>query len=130
MAITLGHRFTHNFMPSLLQRREKQLTGARSATVTQMVHSNHTYDCPKFSTFHPQRPAFRPPLHLPPLASSSPKFNESKPPLPKRPSPDHCILYNKNDGNCPYGDRCKKIHMCTFCKTRGHPVSRCPSKSN
>ncbi len=99
---------------------------------------NHTYDCPKFAippTPAPSRPSllqqptFRPSLPLPPFPAGSQRFTDARPPPPKRPSPDHCILYNKNNGNCPYGERCIKIHMCAFCKKRGHPVSQCTSKS-
>ena len=80
----------------------------------------HTYDCPKFSPApnfvpsqpsFPQQPTFRPSLPLPPLPSGTQRFTDPRPPPPKRPNPEHCILY-KNNGNCPYGDRCIKIHVC------------------
>jgi len=39
-----------------------------------------------------------------------------------------CPKYNKNDGDCPFGARCRYIHCCTRCKGN-HPVRRCPLAS-
>ena len=90
---------------------------------------NHTIDCPSFSptapsyNANPQPPAqqrpTRPPLRRPLLSS---------PPPPKRPQIDHCILYNKQDGGCPYGRDCKFSHCCSWCKKVGHPITKCPVK--
>ena len=101
--------------------------------------SSHTYDCPRFSAPHtfpthlptPRtnfRPYPAPPLPPPPAWQSPEKSGLPRPPPPKRPSPEHYILYNKYHGNCPYGDRCTKTHMCAHCRRPGHPVSRCFSK--
>ena len=95
----------------------------------------HKIDCPNFTLSTPtltlssqppppqscQGPT-RPPLRRPLLALPS------QPPPQKRPQFDHCILYNKQDGNCPYGRDCKYMHRCSNCKVAGHPISRCPDK--
>jgi hypothetical protein len=89
----------------------------------------HTIDCPNFTLathLDPQLPSVqsptRPPLRRPLLAPPS------QLPAPKRQQVDHCILYNKQDGNCPYGRDCKYTHCCALCKQAGHPISRCPDK--
>ena len=96
---------------------------------------SHTIDCPNFTLPTPtqylssQLPSpqsrqvpTRPPPHRPLLSSPS------QLPPPKRPQFDHCILYNKQDGNCPYGRDCKYAHCCSHCKNPGHPITRCPNK--
>ena len=96
---------------------------------------NHTYDCPRFTfvqpRFQPGSLPYSSPFHSPSPSSSSfiPRFSPAKPRLPpaKRSKPDHCILFNKNKGLCPYGDDCKFTHKCARCQG-GHPVSSCPNK--
>ena len=106
---------------------------------------NHAYDCPKFSPpsssntprfAHHQQSNFRPSFSVSPPAMYPPPWQprpyipaDPRPPPPKRPNPEYCILYNKHDGNCPYGARCIKAHLCAYCRKKGHPVSRCPSKT-
>ena len=36
-----------------------------------------------------------------------------------------CLKYNRNDGECPFGPRCRYLHCCSRCKG-SHPVKRCP----
>ena len=36
-----------------------------------------------------------------------------------------CLKFNKNDGDCPFGARCRYVHCCSRCKG-GHPIRRCP----
>ena len=94
---------------------------------------SHTLDCPNFTLTSPtlklspplpsyQMASIRPPPRRPLLSSPS------QLPPPKRPQFDHCILYNKQDGNCPYGRECKYAHCCSHCRIIGHPITRCPSK--
>ena len=114
----------------------------RATTWCPICHTeggSHTYDCPKFSPSPhlalPQpapllRQTFRPSMQFQAPNSGPQHFSDIRPPPPKRQNPEHCILFNKNNGNCPHGERCVKIHMCAFCKTKGHPVTQCPSKLN
>ena len=96
---------------------------------------NHTYDCPRFTFVQPRfQPGSLPysshAFHSPsPSSSFIPRFSPAKPRIPpaKRSKPDHCILFNKNKGSCPYGDDCKFTHKCARCQG-GHPVSSCPNK--
>ena len=37
-----------------------------------------------------------------------------------------CLKFNKFDGDCRYGPRCRYAHKCSGCKGGDHPVSRCP----
>ena len=75
--------------------------------------STHTVDCPNYnlplSTQLPALPSrqgsMRPPICRPLLSQPL-----SPPKRIKRPHLDHCIPYNKQDGNCPYGRDCKYIH--------------------
>ena len=76
---------------------------------------NHTFDCPNFKrvaipTVSPLQPA--PPLFQPP-------------PL-KQAKVQHCILFNRNNGACPYGAQCKYPHKCASCTAFGHPAASCP----
>ena len=36
-----------------------------------------------------------------------------------------CLKYSRNDGECPFGSRCRYLHCCSRCKG-SHPVKRCP----
>ena len=96
----------------------------------------HTVYCPNFNlsptfTFSPDSQLSSPqncriPTHSPlrrPLLMSL-----SQPPPLKRPQFEHCILYNKHDGSCPFGHDCKYIHCCSLCKKLGHPISRYPDR--
>lgn len=98
---------------------------------------NHSYDCPRFTFVQPRLQSGSLPYCGPfysPTPNSSSSFSRSssisKPRIPpaKRSKPDHCILFNKNRGSCPYGADCKFIHKCSRCQD-GHPVSSCPNKS-
>ena len=113
----------------------------RATTWCPICHTeggSHTYDCPKFSPSPhlalPQpapllRQTFRPSMQFQAPNSGPQCFSDTRPPPPKRQNPEHCMLFNKNNGNCPYGEHCVKIHTCAFCKTKGHLVTQCPSKS-
>ena len=99
--------------------------------ISQVDRGSHTMDCPRFSqiaygprlALTPQRQVSQPLLPSQPLIHSPPAL--SPPPQQKHSNPDHCLLYNKKDGNCPYGLDCKFKHRCSMCHTEGHPVSRC-----
>ena len=81
---------------------------------------NHSYDCPEFAYQRQRYPTNLPPPNSPTPQRSLPSQRpapssanyESRFPPAKRLSPDHCILYNKYNGNCPYGFQCTKTHMC------------------
>ena len=82
---------------------------------------NHTIDFPSFSIASqlpsPQgRQGF---LRPPPSRPLMPP--PSQPPPLKRPQFSHCILYNKQDGNCPYRRDCKFTHSCSHCKKLATP---------
>ncbi len=107
-----------------------QGTSVSWCPMCQVDGGNHTYDCPRFAT----------PLSGAHLRQSQPEpilqprifpraLNPIRFPPAKRSRPDHCILFNKNNGACPYGDSCIYKHRCAHCGREGHPVSRCPSKS-
>ena len=87
----------------------------------------HSYDCPKFAlpppnVYRPQRPTpYAQQFTMRPQAPTGP-------PAPKRSKPEHCILYNKYNGTCPFGDKCKYVHKCAHCGEQGHPVPSCPIK--
>ncbi len=97
---------------------------------------SHTFDCPKFVAPPTSRPNPRPIMYSPPapfmqrpILPRPPLSNRLGPPPGKRPKPEHCILFNKNNGSCPYGDCCKFAHRCAYCAQTGHPVASCPSKA-
>jgi len=63
-----------------------------------------------------------------------------EPPTPKRvrgklsPPPagsqiQYCRKYNRNNGECSFGTRCKFVHRCHRCDG-DHPASRCPRKQH
>ena len=93
-----------------------QAVGINWCPICQVEGGNHTYDCPQFPSLPPNNP--------PPRLRSIPNFAE---PPAKRPSPTHCILFNKNGGPCPYGASCKYQHVCSYC-FGPHPVTSCPTK--
>ena len=80
----------------------------------------HAFDCPRFrpahqpTPYHPAAPVqhalFTP--HQAPFKPPRPTPYRLRPPQEKRSKPEHCILYNKYDGNCPYGDNCRYYHVC------------------
>lgn len=94
----------------------------------------HAVDCPRFpptlysprSAPIPQRRVSQPLLPNQPLIHNPPPL--LPPPQQKRPSPDHCLSYNKKDKDCPCGLDCKFKHRCSMCHVEGHPVSWCPNK--
>ena len=98
-----------------------------------MEGGSHTYDCPKFSpSLYLALPRPAPSLSQtfwPSIQFQAPNygprcFSDTRPPLPKRLNPEHCILYNKNNGNCPYGEYCIKVHVLSARQkdTRSHNV--------
>lgn len=88
--------------------------------VCQLEGGNHSYDCPSFSARkYTNKPAPVYPAH--PAEGASKRFAM---PAVKRPKPDHCLLFNKYRGNCPYGTECKFVHKCARC-SQPHPVSAC-----
>lgn len=94
---------------------------------------NHTYDCPKLSFPHHFHSASNTSVTPSSLRSSVGLLPRPSPssrlPLPKRPRVDHCILFNKNKGSCPYGSDCRFEHKCAHCLQLGHPASACPAKT-
>ena len=117
--------------------------GASWCPMCHMDGNNHTYDYPKFGPTPTQPPtrkfplpplATPKPLPSPPLVTPNPLQPGGSmgarlgPPVGKRSRPEHCILYNKYRGTCPYGDNCKYTHRCAYCSQMGHPVAACPSK--
>ena len=82
---------------------------------------NHTFDCP--SPMAPPPPIYPSPTFSTPtqyLAPSAPR-----PPPAKKQKVEHCILFNKHNGACPYGNRCSYPHKCATCGTLGHPTTQC-----
>ena len=64
------------------------------------------------STPHPH-------THTPNSSSSLPwssSINKPRIPPAKHSKPDHCILFNKNKGSCPFGADCRFIHKCARCQ--------------
>ena len=95
--------------------------------ICQVDGGNHTYDCPKYSAFCPTVKLANLNQSFPNRASSNAK--PLIPPQAKRAAKmDHCILFNKYRGNCPYGSECKFDHKCAHCAL-SHPVTSCPTKS-
>lgn len=45
------------------------------------------------------------------------------------PSKPVCLKFNRNNGECPFGNRCRFAHMCSRCRGT-HPMSRCPLASS
>ena len=96
------------------------------------VHEgNHTYDCPNFSSSNFSLPAPKPPIAAPvpqPSLYQKPAAPLRLPPA-KKGKLKHCILYNKNNGTCPYSYGCNFIHRCVSCDMLGHPVASCPTSA-
>ena len=86
-------------------------------SICQVDGGSHALDCPRLTTKLPPASQPRPAAPLGPSGS-------------KRPKLEHCIIFNKNNGSCPYGRGCKFEHRCAFCGKLGHPVSACPAKSS
>ena len=38
------------------------------------------------------------------------------------------ICWAWNEGNCPAGQGCPRMHLCEFCRTKDHKTSACPDK--
>ena len=87
--------------------------------ICQVDGGSHAWDCPRSFQLQssprlPPTPHIRahyqqPPTHNPPPLLPTPP--------PKRPHTDHCLIYNRNDGGCPYGTDCKFKHRCSLCRT-------------
>ena len=98
----------------------------------QVDRGNLTYDCPNYSSSNFSLPIPKPPT-APPASQPSPY---QKPAAALRPLPakkgklEHFILYNKNNGACPYGYGCSFIHKCSYCGMLGHPVGSCPQRKS
>ena len=85
---------------------------------------NHTFDCPSCPS--PMAPP--PPIYPSPMISTPTQYiapNAPRPPPAKKQKVEHCILFNKHNGACPYGNRCSYPHKCATCGTLGHPTTQC-----
>ena len=121
----LGHKSTPSATLSRLPAKGPPHSGAQSASSMVVTTPSIARAFPLLPSC-PHRKAVRasyaPPLRRPLMPPTS------QPPPPKHPQFSHCILYNKQDGNCPYGRDCKFAHSCSHCKKAGHPISRCPDE--
>lgn len=104
--------------------------GAAWCPICHTDGGNHTYDCPKFQVTGPQKTSPHPYVQQKLPIPRSPGILNARqgPPANKKSRPEHCILYNKYNGSCPYGDGCKYTHRCSYCSQPGHPVASCQSK--
>ena len=125
ITILLGCKSIHSSMHLPSPLTVSEVLGAQYAT---QMEGHTRLTAPSFNLVQCRPLQFRT-APLPLLIHSS--LAPGPTPPSKRPRPfmgDYCILFNKHQGNCPYGDNCQYIHKCSNCLQPGHPVGLCPAR--